>query len=155
MSHDWETGSWKDRAYSFVSLFHSLGSTADSCSLWDNTWPSHEFWKLMFSIKSMQEVHGEALVTNDSRPHLPAASCAVGWVCGAFTHVCGVFEQYSRKGSQCDVLLPQTACVPGLLSMPAPFPATFYPQAGTRSCARRWSCGHQSWHKRYLLLGSN
>lgn len=68
----------EDRSYSFVSLIHSLGSTADSCSLWDNTWPSHEFsWKLMFSIKNMQEVHGEALVTNHSRPHLPAASCAV------------------------------------------------------------------------------
>lgn len=72
MSHDWETGSWKDTACSFVSLIHSLGSTADSCSLWANTWPSYESWKLMFSIKSMQEVHGEALVTNDSRPHLPA-----------------------------------------------------------------------------------
>lgn len=31
----------------------------------------------------------------------------------------------------------QTACVPGVLSVPAPFPATFYPQAGTSSCARR------------------
>lgn len=157
MSHDWETGSWKDTACSFVSLIHSLGSTADSCSLWANTWPSYEFWKLMFSIKSTQEVHGEALVTNDSRPHLPAdhVLCQVSlWS----TCVCRVFEQQLRKGSQCpcDVLLPQTNCLCAWgPCMPAPFPTTFLPQAGTSSCARGCSWGDQSWHKRYLVLGNN
>lgn len=131
---------WKleDRSYSFVSLIHSLGSTADSCSLWDNTWPSHEFsWKLMFSIKNMQEVHGEALVTNHSRPHLPAASCAVlGESVGCLLTCVEPLSNIQGRDHSVSVMCcyhkqtnKQTAFVLGVLWEPAPFPDTFFPQA--------------------------